>query len=84
MTVLYRIETAPDDNGTLIVTCPAFPEVTTFAPNARKQLRSIARAALEEAVAARITEGRSLPRPARKAARSRGKGLYVTISLRGS
>jgi len=26
----YPIKIAPDDNGTLLVTCPAFPEVTTF------------------------------------------------------
>ena len=26
----YRIDLVPDDNGTLLVKCPALPEVTTF------------------------------------------------------
>jgi antitoxin HicB len=26
----YRIKLAPDDNGTVLVTCPALPEVATF------------------------------------------------------
>jgi hypothetical protein len=27
----YRIKLAPDDNGTVLITCPALPEVTTLA-----------------------------------------------------
>ena len=79
--IAYRIETMPDDNGTLLVTCPAFPELTTFGPNKPRQLLSVARAAIEEAIAARLSDGEGLPRPATKAARSRRKGLYVTLSL---
>ena len=30
MTVRYLIKLEPDDNDTLLVTCPALPEVTTF------------------------------------------------------
>ena len=28
---LYPIQIEKDDNGTLLITCPALPEVTTFA-----------------------------------------------------
>lgn len=30
MTVAYRIELAPDDNDTFLVTCPALPSLTTY------------------------------------------------------
>ena len=30
MSLTYPIKLEPDDNGTLLVTCPALPEVTTF------------------------------------------------------
>ena len=30
MTVRYLIKLEPDDNDTLLVTCPALPEVATF------------------------------------------------------
>jgi antitoxin HicB len=77
--IAYRIDTTPDDNGTLLVTCPAFPEVTTFGPNDRKQLLSVALAAIEEAIAARISDGDPLPRAATAAERKRHKGLYVRL-----
>jgi antitoxin HicB len=79
--IAYRIETTPDDNGTLLVTCPAFPEVTTFGPKDPKHLLSIARAAIEEAIAARICDRDPLPRGATRAQRKRHKGLYVRLPL---
>jgi antitoxin HicB len=57
----YLIEFTPDDNGTLLVTCPAFPEVTTYGDD-RAQAERNAAAAIEEAVAARISDGDPLPR----------------------
>lgn len=45
--IAYRIETTPDDNGTLLVTCPAFPEVTSFAPNNPDELVSMVPAAFD-------------------------------------
>ena len=33
MSLTYPIKLEPDDNGTLLVTCPALPEVTTFGKN---------------------------------------------------
>ena len=35
----YRIKLAPDDNGTVLVTCPALPEVTTFGADEADALR---------------------------------------------
>src|SRR5712692_10036506 len=56
----YRIKTEPDDNGTLLVTCPALPEVTTFGEDEADTLRR-ARDAIEEALAARIARGEDIP-----------------------
>jgi antitoxin HicB len=79
--IAYRIETTPDDNDTLLVTCPAFPEITTFGPNDPEKLPSIALKAIEEAIAARISDGNLLPREATSAERKRSKGLYVKLPL---
>jgi antitoxin HicB len=56
----YRINLKLDDNGSLLVTCPAFPEVTTFGKNETDALKS-ARHAIEEALAARMSEGQDIP-----------------------
>lgn len=60
MTLAYRIELSPDDNDTLLVTCPALPEVTTFADD---EADAIVKAceAIEEALAARISAGEEIP-----------------------
>ena len=79
--IAYQLETTPDDNGTLLVTCPAFPEVTTFAPNDSDELTSIALKAIEEAIAARISEGGPLPREVKPAERKRHKGPSVKLPL---
>ena len=56
----YRIKIEPDDNDTVLVTCPALPELTTFGDNAGEgALHAIG--AIEEALAARISEGREVP-----------------------
>jgi antitoxin HicB len=74
----YLIQMTPDDNGTLLVTCPAFPEVTTFVP---KGGGAHALAAIEEAIAARIADGDPIPRPATDAERKRHKGMSVALPL---
>jgi antitoxin HicB len=56
----YRIKLEPDDNGTLLVTCPALPEVTTFGDDEAGALRH-AVGAIEEAIAARMAEGEDIP-----------------------
>ena len=49
----YPLVIEPDDNETLLVTCPDLPEVTTFGENEEDALRR-ADDAIEEALAARM------------------------------
>jgi antitoxin HicB len=64
----YQLELTPDDNGTFLVTCPLLPEVTTFGES-RAEAVAQGGHAIEEALAARISDGRDLPVP------HRGQGL---------
>jgi len=61
----YRIDLAPDDNGTLLVTCPDLPEVTSFGED-EDEARRNAVDAVEEALAARIAYKQPIPSPTRK------------------
>ncbi len=61
MIISYRVELEPDD-GTLLVTCPELPEVTTFGEDEDDAIAH-AREAIEEAIAARIADGRDVPKP---------------------
>jgi antitoxin HicB len=63
MMLRYSIKLEPDDNDTLLVTCPALPEVTTFGDDAADAARHVVDA-IEEALAARIADGRTIPKPA--------------------
>ena len=56
--------TLEDDDGTVLVTCPDFPELTTFGDDREE---TVARAvhALEEAIAARIHDRKDIPTPSR-------------------
>jgi antitoxin HicB len=58
----YRISLTPDDNGTLLITCPDLPEVTSFGEDETDALLR-ARDAIEEAIAARIAHRRDIPQP---------------------
>jgi len=51
--MIYLLHTEPDDNGTILITCPEFPEVTTFAES-EDEIARVALGAIEEAIAARI------------------------------
>ena len=57
MTLAYQVKLTPDSNGTLLVTCPALPEVTTFGEDKADALAHAADA-IGEALAARIAEVR--------------------------
>ena len=57
----YPIE-LEDDDGTVLATSPDFPELTTFGDD-RDEALARAVGALEEAVAARIHDGRDVPPP---------------------
>ena len=56
----YRCTYEPDDNDTLLVRCPAFPEVITYGEDVPHAWQN-ALSAIEEAIAARIADGRQLP-----------------------
>jgi antitoxin HicB len=65
MMLRYPIKLEPDDNGTLLVTGPALPEVTTFGENEEDAVRH-AVDAIEGALAARIADGTEIPAPPRQ------------------
>jgi antitoxin HicB len=76
---LYPIELTKDDNGTLLITCPALPEVTTFADDPSEVDRR-AKDAIEEAIAARIADGREVPAPTQVTTRAmRREEIYKTF-----
>lgn len=58
--LIYPVELTPDDNGTLLATCPLLPEVTTFGADRTDALRHAAEA-IEEAVAARLSRWEDIP-----------------------
>ena len=58
-----------DDDGTVLATSPDFPELTTFGDD-RDEALARAVGALEEAVAARIHDGRDVPAPSGGAVRA--------------
>jgi len=60
MTLAYQVKLTPDINGTLLVTCPALPEVTTFGEDKADALAHAADA-IGEALAARIADGQDIP-----------------------
>jgi len=70
MMLRFPIKLEPDDNGTLLVTCPLLPEVTSFGDDEADALQHAADA-IEEALAARISDGLDIPVPPARPARSR-------------
>jgi antitoxin HicB len=62
VTLAYVIKLTPEDNNTLMVTCPALPEVTTFGED-EEDARKNALGAIEEAIAARSATESSCRRP---------------------
>lgn len=58
----YPLELAPDDNGTLLVTCPDLPEVTTFGEDKASAIDQ-AVDAIETALASRIADDEPVPAP---------------------
>ena len=57
----YAVKLIPDDNGTVRVTSPDFPELTTFGEDNNDALLHTV-AALEEAIAARIADQEDIPK----------------------
>ncbi len=61
LVLAYAIDLT-DDDCTLLVTSPDFPELTTFGDD-RDEAIARAADALEEAIAARISRGELIPAP---------------------
>jgi antitoxin HicB len=78
----YRVKLKPDDNNTLLVTCPSLPEVTTFGEDPADAMRH-GLDAIEEALAARIAHGLEIPAPLTRA-RRRVVTLPLMTSLKVS
>ncbi|MCD7059483.1 type II toxin-antitoxin system HicB family antitoxin [Pelagibacterium xiamenense] len=72
----YEVVLEPDDNGTWLVTAPAFPEVVSFGEAQEDACRN-ARNAIEEAIARRIAHGEDIPAPLDK---TTGRGWFVEMS----
>jgi antitoxin HicB len=64
----YPVLLTPDDNRTILVTCPDLPEVTTFGEDAEDALMH-AVDAIEEALAGRIAHREDIPAPSPPAGR---------------
>lgn len=58
----YRLVLTPDDNDTLLITAPAFPELTSYA-DSRGDVNRVAILALEEAIGARMARNLDIPEP---------------------
>ena len=74
----YPVVLTPDDNGTLLVTCPDLPEVTTFGEDRDEALQRAADA-IEEALAARIANREDIPRPSPPAGHPRAILPFLTV-----
>jgi len=82
MTLRYPVKLETDDNGTVLVTCPSLPEVTTFGEDDADALAH-AVGAIEEALAARIADGEDIPPPPQRP-RGRSVALPLMTSLKAS
>jgi antitoxin HicB len=71
----YELVFSPDDNDTWFVTSPAFPEVATFGATQEEACRNGLNA-IEEAIAARIADGRDIPFPLKETS---GQGRFVEV-----
>jgi antitoxin HicB len=76
----YRIKLEPDDNGTLLVTSPDLPGMVTFGEN-RDDALGHAVDAIEEWVAATISDNADVPRPRRHARLGKGEALVSLPAL---
>jgi antitoxin HicB len=77
--VNYPITLTPDDNGTLLVSCPDLPEVVTFGEDREEALQRAADA-IEEALAARIAHREEIPAPSPARGRPRAVLPLLTVA----
>jgi antitoxin HicB len=80
--MFYAVNLQPDDNGTLLVTCPSFPEVTSFGGDEADALAH-ALGAIEEAMAARIAAGQPIPKCSQRHPQGPAVKLLLLTTLKG-
>lgn len=78
---MYSVILAPDDNGTLLVTCPDLPEVTTFGEGEDDAIGRAADA-IGEALAARIAQREDIPAPSMTPQRAILEALAARLGAR--
>jgi antitoxin HicB len=81
---MYPVVLEADDNGTILVTCPDLPEVTTWGQDEQDALRH-AVDAIEEALAGIIARRERIPEPSRPSARvgsARRRKLNLAIAAK--
>jgi len=71
----YPVKLTPDDNETLLVSCPDVPEVTTFGETREEALMHAAEA-LQLALSFYVERGLDLPAPSRPRSK---KTIYVSV-----
>ncbi|MBY5430292.1 type II toxin-antitoxin system HicB family antitoxin [Rhizobium leguminosarum] len=71
------MDEAEDGTHSWLVTAPAFPEVTTFG-DTQPEAALEGLKAIEEAIAARMADGESIPLPLEE---TKGVGRYVELSV---
>ena len=71
----YELVLDVDSDNSFLVTAPDFPEVTSFGVN-QPEACANGRAAIEEAIAARIADNDPVPVPLTK---TKGKGHFVEV-----
>ena len=74
----YRIDLTEDEDGSILVTSPDFPELTTFGESEAHAIL-MASGAIEEAVAARMHAHQKLPRPVDRREAAKHKGRAVAL-----
>jgi antitoxin HicB len=75
--VAYKIRLEPDDNGTLLVTCPDLPAVTTFGDDRAGAIEH-AVDAIETVLASMMADGEDIPHP-RSAVRLRSNEALARL-----
>ncbi len=80
MMLAYRLTLTPDDNGTFMITSPDFPELTTFAES-KGEAALHATGAVEEAIAARMSERQDIPAPLTRTEIVKAGGGFVALPV---
>lgn len=80
MTLEYRIELIPDDNGTLRVSCPQLPMVATFGDTEADAIEH-AGEAIETALGSMIDDGDEIPSPDGKGGTTVRLPLLVSLKV---